>query len=368
MFSMALGKAYAEDPQLNNPWIRHAGSANAQGVIVFVHGVLGNAKSSWSSNESFWPELITRDTAFNGQDVYVYKYPSPLFGKTFSIDDVADNLRLVLVDEGIPSYGEMTIVSHSMGGLITRSFLLKNRQFVPKIRLLYFFATPTTGSPYARLASALSGNWQFKNMYPMNPDSYVSTLQGHWLSAHFELKSYCAFETQPLFGQMIIVDRSSATNLCTERLDPIDADHISIVKPLNSQSTAYRALKVAFIEAGVKPTPKAIPVVRTEPQEKRLDGLSGNGHDWGAWYTLCTDDKPVGWTIIKSSFHLEGDRQCPGIPGGGWAQCEAWGVDSATKVCRRFQMQGHDEAKPGVRPSTGVLTVVWQYTEMVTPK
>src|SRR5271165_3428236 len=74
----SMGLAHAEDPQLTNPWIRHAGPANARGVIVFIHGVTGNAKSSWSSNESFWPELITRDSSFDGHDVYSYKYPSPL--------------------------------------------------------------------------------------------------------------------------------------------------------------------------------------------------------------------------------------------------------------------------------------------------
>ena len=197
----------------------------------------------------------------------------------------------------------------------------------------------------------------------MNPDSYVSTLQGDWLSAHLGLKSYCAYETEPLFGLFIIVDRQSATNLCTERLDPIDADHISIIKPLNSSSTAYRALKVAFVEAGVKPPTKLVPVVRTEPDTTRLEGLSGNGHDWGAWYTLCSNDKPAGWTISRIiDFHLDGDRHC-----GDWAHCEAWGADTPLKVCRRFQMQGHDEAKPGVRSSTGVLIVEWQHTEMVNP-
>jgi hypothetical protein len=99
------------------------------------------------------------------------------------------------------------------------------------------------------------------------------------------------------------------------------------------------------------------PQLVTDTLTSRLHGISGNGHDWGAWYTLCTDDKPAGWTIASVvSFHLEGDRQC-----GAHANCEPWGVDSPTKVCRRFQMQGHDEAKPGVRDTDGVLIVVWQH-------
>jgi hypothetical protein len=97
----SLGRAHAEDPPLENPWIRHNGASHSRGVIVFVHGVLGNSKSSWSSSKSFWPELITRDRVFDGQDVYVYRYPSPLVGRTFSTDNVAENLRLVTQPHGV---------------------------------------------------------------------------------------------------------------------------------------------------------------------------------------------------------------------------------------------------------------------------
>jgi hypothetical protein len=135
-----------------------------------------------------------------------------------------------------------------MGGVVTRAFILKYRFVIPKIRLLYFFATPTTGSPYAKLANIFSSNTQFKQLYPIDdPDSYLAPQQSNWLAAGLKLRSYCAYETQPLFGQ-IIVPRESATNLCTERLDPIDADHITIVKPTGTTSTPYRALKSAFIE------------------------------------------------------------------------------------------------------------------------
>ena len=135
--------------RVHPPWIRNSGSAHAKGVIVFVHGVLGDARTTWSSGNSYWPELLTQDRTFDGQDIYVYGYPSPKLSRSFSIDEVADNLRLVLSDDGILRYTEITFVCHSMGGLVTRAFLLKYRAVAPKIRLVYFFATPTTGSPYA---------------------------------------------------------------------------------------------------------------------------------------------------------------------------------------------------------------------------
>jgi pimeloyl-ACP methyl ester carboxylesterase len=128
---------------------------------------MGDERSTWTSGGQYWPEMLIHDLTFNGQNIYVYRYPSPLLNRTFSIDEIADNMRLVLTTDGVLSNNELTFVSHSMGGVITRAFILKYRNVVPKIRLLYFFATPTTGSPYAVFVGTISRNPQFKQLYPM---------------------------------------------------------------------------------------------------------------------------------------------------------------------------------------------------------
>ena len=89
---------------LELPWVRKQGDAQAQGVIVFVPGVLGDRRTTWSNGLSYWPELLTKDKTFDGQDIYVYEYPSPKLGKSFSIDEVAENLRLVLSTDGVLRY------------------------------------------------------------------------------------------------------------------------------------------------------------------------------------------------------------------------------------------------------------------------
>jgi hypothetical protein len=185
----------------------------------------------------------------------VYEYPSPTLDKSFSVDELADNMWLVLSTDGVLKHDSITFVSHSMGGVVTRAFILKYRDVVPKIRLLYFFATPTTGTPYAALASLFSRNPQFGALYPMDSDSHLAIIQSSWLAAKFNLRSFCGYETQDTYG-FLIVDRQSASNLCTEHLDPIDADHLSIVKPSGPTSTSYRALKQAMEETAphrVKP-------------------------------------------------------------------------------------------------------------------
>ncbi len=91
------------------------------------------------------------------------------------------------------------------------------------------------------------------------------------------------------------------------------------------------------------------------------DVASGACKDFGAWATLCTPDKPKGWTIASQHFELTGDRA-----GCAWAQCEPLGSITDTKACYRFRTQGHDEecghsGNTGIHYSKGVLTVAWNH-------
>lgn len=43
-----------------------------------------------------------------------------------------------------------------------------------------------------------------------------------------------------------VVNMASAAALCTQRLDPIDADHMSIVKPTSANSPSYMAFRAAY--------------------------------------------------------------------------------------------------------------------------
>jgi pimeloyl-ACP methyl ester carboxylesterase len=98
------------------PFVRN--EPQNKGVIVFVHGAIGDAKSTWSDGTHYWPAMLRDDPAFDGQNIYVYEYPSPALGRAFSVDQLADNMRLVLSTDGVLNHQSITFVSHSMGGLI----------------------------------------------------------------------------------------------------------------------------------------------------------------------------------------------------------------------------------------------------------
>jgi hypothetical protein len=79
----------------------------------------------------------------------------------------------------------------------------------------------------------------------MESASFLANTQLDWLAANFNIPSYCAYETQRTYG-VLIVTQASATNLCNKALDPIDADHISIVKPAGIRDIPYLAFKSAY--------------------------------------------------------------------------------------------------------------------------
>jgi pimeloyl-ACP methyl ester carboxylesterase len=139
-------------------------------------------------------------------------------------------MRLFFQADGVSSLRDVSFIAHSMGGLAARAYLLKNRDVAQNTRLLFFYSTPTTGSEVASITSLITNNPQLTGMKPMQSADYLGDLQRQWLAASFQIPSFCAYETRPTYG-INVVTQASASNLCNRRLDPIDADHISIVKP-----------------------------------------------------------------------------------------------------------------------------------------
>ena len=207
-------------------------SSEASTVIVFVHGFLGDGITTWSnaSAKQYWPEMLTRDSTFDNADVFEYTYDTGI-SATLTIDEIADNMHNVFVASWITTYNNVIVLSHSMGGLVTRAYLLKHREIASHIQFLYFYSVPTTGSQIASIVTLLVGSPQVEKLRSMNTDEFLADQLRQWLSARFNFSSYCAYEKKPTMGMAIVVQMESAVALCTGPVSPIDADHFVIVKP-----------------------------------------------------------------------------------------------------------------------------------------
>lgn len=220
-------------------------------VIIFVHGVFGDAISTWKNdNGAYWPDLLKNDPDFKNANIYLINYPSPLIKRTYSINELAEYMRRDMQSDKVINHSKLIILSHSMGGLVTREFLLKYKEYADKVNFLYFFATPTSGSPIARLAKIISHNPQLGNMITLKSDDSLADIQRNWLASEqmTKIPSYGAYEMKDTFG-IRIVEQQSATHLCNRRVDPIDKNHIDIVKPADIHDVSYRAFKSAYLDA-----------------------------------------------------------------------------------------------------------------------
>src|SRR5258708_14708724 len=120
-------------------------------VIVFVHGIFGDAKSTWTSpNGAYFPRLLLYDKAFDDFDIYVANYESPAVGNRMTVDEVATNLNSRLTaDEVFTKHRQVIFVCHSLGGIVVPQLLLTFRGNGSKVPPTYFLSEPAKGSPIA---------------------------------------------------------------------------------------------------------------------------------------------------------------------------------------------------------------------------
>lgn len=165
-------------------------------VIVFVHGIFGDADGTWSYSPSiYWPRLLLTDETFQDSDVYVASYASPYLGNTMTVDEVATNLKNRLVSDGIFSkHREVVFVCHSLGGLVVQRLLLTFREYAQQVPFIYFFSTPETGAQIAKLGGVFSADPLLKEMFPGDSNDYLLNLENEWRGSHFHIHRLCAYE------------------------------------------------------------------------------------------------------------------------------------------------------------------------------
>jgi pimeloyl-ACP methyl ester carboxylesterase len=234
---------------LDRPEPGYVRRANYNTVIVFVHGVFGNAKTTWTNSETgaYWPFLIRDDDEhFKETDIYVHSFASPYLSHAYTIDDLVEDMRITFEKDQVMQHNEVIFLCHSMGGLIVRGFLKRYQaQYASKVSLIYFYSTPTDGSHITQLAKFLSRNPQLRGMLPVNSNDYLRGMQKDWRAIPARIFSRCAYEKLDTYG-INIVDETSATTLCDGPVDPLPYDHIDIVKPAKIDDKRYSRFQLAF--------------------------------------------------------------------------------------------------------------------------
>ncbi|MPR34595.1 esterase/lipase family protein [Salmonirosea aquatica] len=261
-----------------------------EGLIVFVHGIFGDAKDTWTNEQTgaYFPELVSNDSVFAGYDIFTYGFASPKLNIALTIDELGEDLRSTFDDQNFSRYSKIVLVCHSMGGLVSRSFLIKYREkWAHKIKLIYYFSTPGSGSQIASLARSFSKNEQLENLQIENGDRYLANQSRAWYAVQslIDIPAYCAYEKQATSISKI-VEFSSASSICNRPLDPINENHINIVKPKDIRAKSYIVFRNAF-KATI--SNNAINEVKSNPEPKK----NGNASKSSTYQLRDVNDRPL---------------------------------------------------------------------------
>jgi tetratricopeptide (TPR) repeat protein len=227
--------------------------------VIFVHGLSGHAYDTWRrapNNDTFWPLWLAQDV--EGISVFTVAYEAPAtnwLGTSMPLQDRAVNILEYLLSEPGLKAGRIAFICHSLGGLIVKQMLLDLKQqmmsrpeaadFFQRVTQVVFAATPHTGAQKASLLQRL----KFL--------AWPSTIAGALVANDPTLRSFNVayrrlaeerrdvlehrvfYETQDTAGGRIVDEASADPGLPGDPPVPIDADHISIVKPADRSSLLY---------------------------------------------------------------------------------------------------------------------------------
>jgi len=223
-------------------------------LIVFVHGVLGGASTTWGQPESdnFWPALVQSDPRFADFDIYLVNYLTRFVGRSPNIYETANSELNYLEDRGVfKRYREVHFIAHSMGGLIVKRMLvrLRDREEATKlshIKSVVCLSTPAQGASIGTVASWFSHNPQFIGLTPAHVNESIQELEDAWvqlLRARDRDRTpfpqiHCAYETLAMDG-VIVVPREMANTRCDSDLHPMPYDHSGMVTPMGRDVDPY---------------------------------------------------------------------------------------------------------------------------------
>ncbi len=240
---------------------------NRLGDVVFVHGLNGDARSTWQPDgqpERFWPEWIGEDL----QDVGVWSvgYPASAFawnGLTMPLADRAVNILKSLHTCDLGTNRPIVFITHSLGGLLVKEMLRKatdrsvseGELLAKNTKGIVFLSTPHAGSNLANY---------FKYLRFLLPSVSVKELQTQeprlrelntWYRNNvsglgIKTEVYCERRKTPLrrnfWGKLIsalVVDESSSDpGIAGVTAVPMDDDHITISRPTR-ESDLYEGIK-----------------------------------------------------------------------------------------------------------------------------
>ena len=244
--------------------------------LVFVHGIGGGARGTWSYSKAdvdCWPQrFLPFEQGYENCRIQSFRYTAGLTKEDPYASTVADYaqalLALLVSSPALKETPETPIifVCHSTGGLIAKkAYLLAQEQpfghFVAaRCRAMVFLSTPHRGSDFAStLNKMLTAGSKRAPKFLLIKDLERSSQLLDSINENFRhvadrLKLVSFYETRktslgPLSSILIVEKQSAVLGYPGETIIPLDADHRNMCKFPSNQDPAY--ITVRDILAGI---------------------------------------------------------------------------------------------------------------------
>lgn len=220
--------------------VRAATPGNAK-ALVLIHG--------WTGSEATWAQFVllaAADPHLAGRALFVVNYPTFISRRGLTVAQIADSISRD-IQTSAPDY-DIAIISHSLGGLVTRRLLTYTALTRPSYRIT---RTSTLGTPFA--GADLAGLAAFFRISPsVLPDlrpgsSFLTAMDLDWRAyQHHSQRATQMCFASPDDG---VVDQASAIHLCDDFRYLPQWGHTELTAP-DARTDPRYAWPVQFILAG----------------------------------------------------------------------------------------------------------------------
>jgi tetratricopeptide (TPR) repeat protein len=254
-----------------------------QGAVVFVHGFTGSAVETWEG----FPELVKNDPTLGGYRFYFWGYPSELklsyaVTKYFWEDDpeietIGKALR-TLLDHYTADAPRLTLVGHSMGGLVIQAFVLeeigrRSHAHLDRLVEIVLYGTPSGGLGKAQWGSFLKN--QISNMSDAGP--FIRKLRDGWKQWIDDQRSVpdrlARFRLTVVAGlkDRFVPPESALTPFPFDEHEYTPGNHTDMVKPAVAGELPYRILKQRLLRGSLSAAERKLIQGESEEAVKQMN-------------------------------------------------------------------------------------------------